>query len=184
MNLGNFASLSSFTYGAMCSCNCDKWDEQNLIALLNNDEKPEWWKGNQKICYRLFNKIVEACSNMGGSQEERVKRGLLVLHPNITIPTHIKNLKPKVKNKLTKTQGSGCSVISQLYKESEHKLVSEECRRLGIIEQVLHDILNSKQECENESESSVCSLAFGKTPVITVTNKLVIELSEIREQMS
>ena len=84
---------------------------------------------------------------------------------------------------LTKTHGSGCSVISRLYKESEHKLVSKECRRLGITEQVLHDILNSKQECENESESTVCSLAFGNTPVITVTNKLVIELSEIRKQM-
>ena len=47
----------------------------------------------------------------------------------------------------------------------------------------MHDILNSKQEYENELESSVCSLAFGKTPVITVTNKLVIELGEIREQM-
>ena len=116
---------------------------------------------------------------MGGSQGERVKRGLLVLDPNITIPSHITNLKRKVKNKLTKTQGSGCSVISQLYKESEHKLVSEECRRLGITEQViLHDILNCKQECENESESNVCSLAFGKTPVIIVTNKQVIELSE------
>ena len=151
------------------------------MALLNNDEKPEWWKGNQKICYRLFSKIVEACCNMGGSQEERLKRGLLVLDPNITIPTHIKNLKRKVKNVLTKNQGSGCSVISQLYKESEHKFVSEECQRLGITEQVLLDILNCKQEYKSESEGSVSSLS--KTPVITVTNKLVIELSEIKEQM-
>ena len=76
-------------------CNCDKWDEQNLIALLNNNEKPEWWKDNEKICYRLFNKIVEACSNMGGSQEERVKRACLCLTELLQSPRILKILNGK-----------------------------------------------------------------------------------------
>ena len=44
------------------------------------------------------------------------------------------------------------------------------------------DILNCKQEYKSESEGSVSHLNSSKTPVITVTNKLV-KLSEIKEQM-
>jgi hypothetical protein len=88
-----------------------------LIALLKNDEKPEWWKGNHKICYRLFNKIFETTCSLEGNQEERVKRSLHVLDPNIIIPVHIKNLKINVVNMLAKHPEGSCTVILQLYKE-------------------------------------------------------------------
>jgi hypothetical protein len=73
-----------------------------LIALLKNNEKPEWWKGNHKICYRLFNKIIETTCSLEDNQEERVKR--IIQHP----------------------EGS-CTVILQFYKEHEQASVGDDC---------------------------------------------------------
>jgi hypothetical protein len=106
-----------------------------------------------------------------GNQEERVKRSLHVLDPNIIIPAHIKNLKRKVVTMLAKYPEGSCTVILQLYKEHEQASVADECLRLGITDQVLHDILSVKQQ------------GVGKTPVAFLTNKLVIELNETRERM-
>jgi hypothetical protein len=46
-----------------------------------------------------------------GNQEERVKRSLHVLDPNIIIPAHIKNLKRKVVTMLAKHPEGSCTVI-------------------------------------------------------------------------
>jgi hypothetical protein len=154
------------------TCACGTVNKENLIALLKNNEKPEWWKGNHKICYRLFNKIIETTCSLEGNQEERVKRSLHVLDPNIIIPAHIKNLKRKVVNMLAKDPEGSCTVILQLYKEHEQASVGDECLRLGITDQVLHDILSSGKQQR-----------VGKTPVVFLTNKLVIELNETRERM-
>jgi hypothetical protein len=59
---------------------------ENLIALFKNNEKPEWWKGNHKICYRLFNKIIETTCSLDDNQEERVKRSLHVLDSKYNHP--------------------------------------------------------------------------------------------------
>ena len=89
LNLGNFASSPMACVDMyMCSWDCQNWNKENLIALLKNNEKPEWWKGNHKICYRLFNKIIETTCSLEDNQEERVKRSLHVLDPNIIIPAH------------------------------------------------------------------------------------------------
>ena len=95
-----------------------------MIILLKNNEKPEWWKGNHKICYYVFNKIIETTCSLEDNQEERVKRSLHVLDPNIIIQH---------------PEGS-CTVILQLYKEHEQASVGDDCLRLGITDQVLHDI--------------------------------------------
>ena len=170
LNLGNFAS-SPMACVDICSWDCQNWNKENLIALLKNDEKPEWWKGNHNICYRLFNKIFETTCSLEGNQEERVKRSLHVLDPNIIIPAHIKNLKRKVVTMLAKHPEGSCTVILQLYKEHKQASVGNECLRLGITDQVLHDILSVKQQ------------GVGKTPVVFLTNKLVIKLNETRKRM-
>jgi hypothetical protein len=57
----------------MCLWDCQNWNNENLIALLKNNEKPEWWKGNHKICYRLFNKIIETTCKFGGQPGGKAK---------------------------------------------------------------------------------------------------------------
>ena len=88
LNLGNFASSPTMACVDMCSWDCQNWKKENLIALLKNNEKPEWWKGNHKVCYCLFNKIIETTCSLEDNQEEKVKRSLHVLDPNIIIPAH------------------------------------------------------------------------------------------------
>jgi hypothetical protein len=41
LNLGNFAS-SPMACVDMCSWDCQNWNKENVIALLKNNEKPEW----------------------------------------------------------------------------------------------------------------------------------------------
>jgi hypothetical protein len=57
LNLGNFAS-SPLACVDICLWDCQNWNKENVIALLKNNEKPEWWKGNHKVCYCLFTKII------------------------------------------------------------------------------------------------------------------------------
>lgn len=71
------------------------WNKSDLNALLSDGKKPEWWKGNNRICYRFLSKIFQAGSELGGNQEESVKAGLLMLDKNLSIPTYSKNLKRK-----------------------------------------------------------------------------------------
>ena len=74
LNLGNFASSPMACVDMyMCSWDCQNWNKENLIALLKNNEKPEWWKGNHKICYRLFNKIIETTCKFGGQPGGKAK---------------------------------------------------------------------------------------------------------------
>ena len=73
---------------------------------------------------------------------------------------------------LAKHPECSCTVILQLYKEHEQASVGDECLRLGITDQVLHGILSSGKQQRVD-----------KTPVVFLTNKLVIELNETRERM-
>lgn len=61
----------------------------------------------------------------------------------------------------------------------EQSIVGAECTRQGITDQLLHDILNFK----HGSISGDAVHSIQKTPVLVLTNKIVIELSEARDQM-
>lgn len=50
-----------------------------MVSLVADNIKPDWWAGENKVCYRLLSKIFDVSSRCEGSQGEVVKRALLCL---------------------------------------------------------------------------------------------------------
>ena len=80
---------------AACGDNCRRFSDEELVSLLTNGAKPDWWKGENKICYNLVIKIFEMASGLSGNQGNMEGKSLVALDHRISLPKHVKNLKRK-----------------------------------------------------------------------------------------
>ena len=171
-------------------CNCHLWNDINLVSLVADNIKPDWWEGETKICYCLLNKIFDVGSRCEGSQGEVVRRALLSLDNNLTMHSYMKNLKRKALGFVGKTTSGICNVVVDLYSTKSQEYVGQECEKYGITRSVLSKILeiNSDEVVWPESEAKgrhefvKPELVGGNIPSF-LSNKVVIELNEIRVKM-
>ena len=121
---------------AKCDDKCRRFSDEELVSLLTNGAKPDWWKGENKICYNLVIKIFEMASGLSGNQGDMVEKSLL--DHMISLPKHVKNLKRTACKYVEKNPADCCSIVSYLYQESKMtRCIGKECLKYDITQDLL-----------------------------------------------
>ena len=138
---------------------------------------PEWKKKSFKIKYSLLHLLFENCFKVLGTQDDLIRRSLLLLDDNLVLPNSFKNIKRKTDKQYKKNPSS---VVDEFYLVKDSNFIGEVCNKFGLNRCVIEKLINSDDNVELEE-----NLTFHNIPLsFNLTNEIVLEIFKFKNTNS